>query len=138
MTHFIYVMSDWGRHMLQRELFEEELSFIVSNLKQVICMEDPELTGEFLQCLRILGVSSVDSSIWPLIETAMTYLLELKQYCDGRGVWSKRDDTPYDRYHTAYCATIGLMSFSFLSRTSHGSLELLYPVPRAFRVRAID
>ena len=68
----------------------------------------------------------------------MTYLLELKQYCDGRGVWSKRDDTPYDRYHTAYCATIGLMSFSFLSRTSHGSLELLYPVPRAFRVRAID
>lgn len=57
--------------MLQRELFEEELSFIVSNLKQVICMEDPELTGEFLQCLRILGVSSVDSSIWPLIETVI-------------------------------------------------------------------
>jgi len=34
-------------------------------------MEDPELTGEFLQCLRILGVSSVDSSIWPLIETVI-------------------------------------------------------------------
>jgi hypothetical protein len=28
-------MSDWGRHMLQRSLFEEELVFIVSNLQQV-------------------------------------------------------------------------------------------------------
>ena len=83
-THFIYVMSDWGRHMLQRELFKEELVFISSNLAQVcireiedvllvtmswqvIFMEDPELTGEFIQCLRILGVSQMDSNIWPLI-----------------------------------------------------------------------
>jgi hypothetical protein len=30
-------------------------------------MKDPELTGEFVQCLRILGISRLDSSIWPLI-----------------------------------------------------------------------
>ena len=33
-THFIYVMSDWGRHQIQRALFEEELKFIVTNLTQ--------------------------------------------------------------------------------------------------------
>lgn len=78
-------MSDWGRHTLRRELFEEEFVFIASNLTQVrsiierlsnwfsrdtcqvIFMEDPELTGEFLQCLRILGISRSDSTIWPLI-----------------------------------------------------------------------
>jgi hypothetical protein len=31
-------------------------------------MDDPELTGEFLQCLRILGISrKSDVAIWPLI-----------------------------------------------------------------------
>ena len=34
-THLIYVLSDWGRHLLERSLFEEELSFIVSNLTRV-------------------------------------------------------------------------------------------------------
>lgn len=33
-THLIYVLSDWGRHALQRSLFEEELTFFVSNLDQ--------------------------------------------------------------------------------------------------------
>lgn len=28
-------MSDWGRHPIQRELFQEELTFIVNNLAQV-------------------------------------------------------------------------------------------------------
>ena len=31
-------------------------------------MDDPELTGEFLQCLHILGISrDGDIAIWPLI-----------------------------------------------------------------------
>ena len=34
-THFIYVLSDWGRHVLERALFEEEFVFIVSNLPRV-------------------------------------------------------------------------------------------------------
>ena len=35
-------------------------------------MEDPELTGEFVQCLRILGISHVDTTIWPLIERVLS------------------------------------------------------------------
>jgi hypothetical protein len=135
-THFIYVMSDWGRHTLRRELFEEEFVFIASNLTQVIFMEDPELTGEFLQCLRILGISRSDSTIWPLIHHAMTYLLELERRYGGQGVWSKRNDMPYDRYHTAYCATVGLMSYG-LSRESAGTSKAQPPIPRAFQVRTL-
>lgn len=136
-THFIYVMSDWGRHMLQRSLFEEELVFIVSNLHQVISMNDPELTGEFVQCLRILGISHLDSSIWPSIREAMIYLLELENYCAGESVWSKRTDTSYDRYHTAYCATIGLMSYSFSPASTTKPTNIQRPPPRAFHVRRL-
>lgn len=134
-THYIYVMSDWGRHMIHRELFEEEFVFILSNLGQVTSLEDPELVGEFIQCLRILGISSTDSTVWPLIHDAMLFLLQLEQHCSGHAVWSKPTDTPYDRYHTAYCAAIGLMSYSFVPRQPRCKFSL--PVSRAFRLRRV-
>lgn len=133
-THFIYVMSDWGRHQIQRALFEEELKFIVTNLTQVILMEDPELTGEFVQCLRILGISHVDTTIWPLIERALIYLLKLEQQHGGRGSWSKRSDKAYDRYHTAYCAIIALMSYNFGLPKKHNITTFMSPIPRAFKM----
>mmetsp|Transcript_3775 Transcript_3775/g.11170 ORF Transcript_3775/g.11170 Transcript_3775/m.11170 type:complete len:661 (-) Transcript_3775:184-2166(-) len=135
-THFIYVMSDWGRHMLQRSLFEEELVFMVSNLHQVISMKDPELTGEFVQCLRILGISHLDSSIWPSIKNAMIFLLELEKYGSCESMWFNHADSAYDRYHTAYCAAIGLMSYSFLP-SSTTKMVARYPLPRAFQVRTL-
>lgn len=98
-------------------------------------MEDPELTGEFIQCLRILGISQVDSHVWPLIHHGMTYLLELERRRGCKGVWSKRNDTPYDRYHTAYCATIGLMSYKLSQGTASQPCKVSFPVARALRVR---
>mmetsp|Transcript_28462 Transcript_28462/g.88079 ORF Transcript_28462/g.88079 Transcript_28462/m.88079 type:complete len:132 (+) Transcript_28462:266-661(+) len=83
-THYIYVLSDWGRHMVHRELFEEEFLFLLLNLGQVTSMEDPELIGEFIQCLRIFGVSSVDSTIWPLIHDVLHLASDLQMpaiYC---------------------------------------------------------
>ena len=64
----------------------------------------------------------------------MVFLSKLKEYSTGHGAWSKPGETAYDRYHTAYCAAIGLMSFSFLPRGNEPGLKL--PVPRAFQVRA--
>jgi len=127
-THFIYVLSDWGRHVLERALFEEEF---------VISMDDPELTGEFLQCLRILGVSqntrTCSTRIWSLILQAMTYLLGVERR-HGGGMWSKSSDGPYDRYHTTYCAIVGLLSFEFhASDVDDGKLSP--PNPRAFYIR---
>ena len=65
----------------------------------------------------------------------MTYLLELERRHGGKGVWSKRNDTPYDRYHTAYCATVGLMSYSLSQGATFQPCKLSFPVARALRVR---
>ncbi len=65
LTHFIYVVSDWGRHSLRRELFREEFLFIVENLPTLVRHEDPELVGEFIHCLRIFNVAKqTDPSLW--------------------------------------------------------------------------
>ena len=48
--------SDWGRHELRADLFEEEFTFLLQNTRTVIRLADPELVGEFLHCLRIFGV----------------------------------------------------------------------------------
>jgi|MDTA01.1.fsa_nt_gb prenyltransferase beta subunit len=123
-------------------------------------MEDPELTGEFVQCLRILGISREDAAIWPLIQKvsdyyitsvsivgwkgidvrsqALAYLLKLEQHHGGHGIWSKRSDKPYDRYHTAYCATIGLMSYNFAQGAVRKSVEATVPISRAFCVPAAE
>ena len=56
-THLIYVFSDYGVHSLKRLLFAEEFIFIVENMKNLIALDDADLVGEFLHCLRVLQVS---------------------------------------------------------------------------------
>ena len=56
-THLIYVFSDYGVHSLKRLLFVEEFIFIVENMKTLIALDDADLVGEFLHCLRVLQVS---------------------------------------------------------------------------------
>lgn len=34
-THFIYVVSEWGKHRLRRELFWEEIHFIITSFNAV-------------------------------------------------------------------------------------------------------
>ena len=55
-THLIYVFSDWGEHSVNRQLFAEEFIFIAENMKTVIALDDAELVGEFLHCLRVMQV----------------------------------------------------------------------------------
>lgn len=40
-THFLYVVSEWGKHTLQTELFWEEINFIVKNMKHVRVPSSP-------------------------------------------------------------------------------------------------
>ena len=58
-THLIYLFSDYGRHVLCREMFAEEFLFMLDSLPVAIqCLDDPEIVGEFLQCLKILQVTN--------------------------------------------------------------------------------
>ena len=50
-------MSNWGAHQLPRAMFAEEFTMIVANLEQAMSLDDAEIVGEFLHCLRILGAS---------------------------------------------------------------------------------
>lgn len=89
-THLIYVFSDWGQHKLSRQLFSEEFEFMISNMELVIRLDDPELVGEFLQCLKILGMEEwADSELWFVIEAGYNYLMALEQQLGGQGKWLK-------------------------------------------------
>lgn len=112
-THFLYVISDWGSHQLPRLQFTPEFELIISSLS--LCMDvldDAEIVGEFLHCLRILGVcQESDPLLMPLMNGAMTYLLNFEKRKGKRGLWVKVHRTDaYDKYHAAYTGIVGLLT----------------------------
>mmetsp|Transcript_31529 Transcript_31529/g.40541 ORF Transcript_31529/g.40541 Transcript_31529/m.40541 type:complete len:984 (-) Transcript_31529:506-3457(-) len=115
LTHFIYVCSNWGQHALRRELFAEEFEFILGNIKQVIRLDDPELVGEFVQCLRILQVTEErDPDIWPLVQQCMAYLIETERKKGSKGLFVSTTCPLYSRYHASYCGAVGLIDYVYL------------------------
>lgn len=128
LTHLIYVFSDWGQHTLRRELFSEEFSFIVSNMRLVTEeLRDTEIVGEFLQCLRILQfVPEADPELVELVLLGVRFLLaeERERGCKGvwvtkrekgnSGQWGSGEERAYDRYHSSYCGAIALMEYCYV------------------------
>lgn len=82
----------------------EELLFLHSNVSTVIAMDDPELVGEFLSALRVLGCADSDEAM----QRGYAYLLAKEQMGKAAGSWVKSSEGFYKRYHAAYCAIIGL------------------------------
>jgi len=118
-THMTFILSGWGAAVLRpTNLFLEELIFLHSNMDVVIKMKDPELVGEFIHALRILGCCQDDTAI--LRGTLFLLNLEQKLNCQGRYV--AKSHTFYKRYHAAYCAIIGLTDFK-LDKTRHIPVE---------------
>jgi hypothetical protein len=113
-THLIYVFSDWGQHLLPRQLFSEEFEFMISNMDLVIRLDDPELVGEFLQSLKILQMDEwVDLDLWHVMDAGYSYLtdLEEKEGLQGRFMNGRR--SVKDRYHSSYCASVGLQDYYY-------------------------
>lgn len=122
LTHLIYVFSDWGQHSLHRQLFAEEFRFIVENLLLAINeLKDPEIVGEFLQCLKILQFTpESDPDLVPMFLLGVKFLISEEKDAGCKGVWTSKSGKSrlgkakdYDRYHASYCATIALMDYSF-------------------------
>ena len=129
LTHLIYVFSDWGQHCLCRQLYAEEFEFIVRNMKFAIYLDDPEIVGEFIQCLKIMQVTKrSDPLIWPLIEMGYKYLVAKEEKGGKKGMWVSDRETLYNRYHSSYCAAIGILDYYFMS---HDGLRLRPNRPRA-------
>ncbi|MES1920953.1 hypothetical protein MHBO_002554 [Bonamia ostreae] len=83
----------------------EEFLFLVVNLRVVVELKDPELVGEFLQCLRIFNVPENSN----LIKLGVNYLIgSVKRGKRFRkGGWVNTTNF-YTKYHAAYCAIVGL------------------------------
>lgn len=130
-THFLYVISDWGQHGLKRELFHEEFHFIVSNFEAVFRLADPELVGEFLQCLHHFGVTQEsDPELWPLLLDGIAFLIDVELKNGAKGLWVQKGLSVYDRYHSSYCAAVGLVESS---QFSYAQRQEEPPIPVAFR-----
>lgn len=81
----------------------------------LVC-QNPEIVGEFLQCLRILQYDprTDPSALTDLVEKAMDFLLHTERQLGSRGTWvSDSSSNFYTRYHAVYCAVVGLAECRF-------------------------
>lgn len=114
LTHFVYVLSDWGHHGLRRQLFAEEFEFIVKYLRFAIALEDTEVLGELLQCLKILGYSEKrDPELVHLVNDAYVKLISLEKKTEGLWLGGGTYGHAYKCYHGTYCAILGLVDYNF-------------------------
>mmetsp|Transcript_22363 Transcript_22363/g.21593 ORF Transcript_22363/g.21593 Transcript_22363/m.21593 type:complete len:161 (-) Transcript_22363:540-1022(-) len=123
-THIVYVFSDYGKHPLNRQLFSEEFTLIVSNMDYVLTtLKDVEVAGEFLHCLKILQYTKeADPELYPLVCRAEDFILKtLKQ---------KKKHEKYKTYHENYCAIAGIMDYSF---SQSDELRLQPPISTIFK-----
>jgi hypothetical protein len=133
LTHFVYMMSDWGAHPLPPALFAEELTFVLDNMVEVVTMKggghggeyrdgvlttggsgeytlgDPEIVSEFMQCLRIFQVHDTIGASCMLLGEA--YLKLCHDHYGGKGQYVSADNPFYTRYHASYCASVALMAY---------------------------
>ena len=113
-THFIYVMSDWGRHRLCLNKFWEEFAFIVDNIKIVANhIKDFEVLGEFLNCLGIIGVAEDgEDAIVELVQYGQACLLQAERVQFKRnGQWVSRKRALKDQFHSSWCGLVGLEDY---------------------------
>jgi len=129
-SHFIYIMSDWGSYRLRREIYLEEFRYFAENLRRAIRMKDPELLGEFLHCLRVLGLDPGNpQGEDPLLVEAYWDGVACLVENEKAGMWTSSTSAPYARYHSAWCGIVGLLStvFDNVPMSFVGNLDLPKP-----------
>ena len=87
-THLVLVLSRWGRVRLEpRSAYAEEYLFLAAHVRVVAWLDDPELVGELVAALGILGATSAH----PAVQQGRHYLLAREQ----GGAWAHRADGFY-------------------------------------------
>ncbi|EKX32552.1 hypothetical protein GUITHDRAFT_121262 [Guillardia theta CCMP2712] len=99
----------YGQLSLPQHLFRAEFTFLHDNMSTAVELNDPELVGEFIDCLAILGAGDRDVEMI----RGRRFLLELEQTMGARGRWTDTDAHFYRHYHTSWCAVTGLMQHNF-------------------------
>jgi hypothetical protein len=150
------VLSDWGKFRILSENFKKERLFLEKNLKIVVLLEDVELVGEFLQCLKILGVNCETSGKSPqkifknsenvycsensrqkmvknftekscdIIKIATNFLVRRELNCGKNGSFFEKEENFYQNYHAAFCALAGLVETT-LQTSGEDGREKVFP-----------
>jgi hypothetical protein len=110
-SHLIYTLNDYNRYRLPPELLPEEVKFLRENLKVPLAADDPELLGEFVDCLRSFGLAECD----PGVNSAVDYLIATQ---NPDGSWGSVDEPDvHVRYHTAWTAVDALRDYAWQERS---------------------
>jgi len=107
-THLVYTLNDYSVYNLSPRLLPQEFEFLKANLKEAIAMEDPEMLGEFLDCLKSFGLRDSHK----LIRTGMDYLLS-QQNPDGSWGNVEAAEDIYLIYHSTWTAIDGLRDYAW-------------------------
>jgi hypothetical protein len=103
-THLVYTLNDYNRHRLLPEWLPQEFEYLRAHLKRPLQAGDPELLGEFVDCLRAFGLPDTD----PGIAAGIDYLLRTQ---NADGSWG---DAGYaDGYHTTWTAIDALRDYQW-------------------------
>jgi hypothetical protein len=106
-THVIYTLNNYNRYLLSPEWLPQEFQYLKTNLEETVKLQDPETLGEFLDTLRVFGMTERDA----LIRTGVEYVLS-KQNADGS--WGDlKDPDVYNRYHSTWTAIDGLREYGW-------------------------
>ncbi|HXB67553.1 MAG TPA: hypothetical protein VNY05_04885 [Candidatus Acidoferrales bacterium] len=106
-THLVYTLNDYSRFRLLPEWLPQEFEYLRAHLQSPIDADDPELLGEFLDCLRAFGLTDTD----PGIAAGVEYLLA-HQNADGS--WGDVHGTDvHKRYHTTWTAIDALREYQW-------------------------
>jgi hypothetical protein len=107
-THLVYTLNDYSVYNLPPRLLPQEFEFLKANLKEAIAMEDPEMLGEFLDCLKSFGLKDSHK----LIRMGMDYLLS-QQNPDGSWGDVEAAEDIYLIYHSTWTAIDGLRDYAW-------------------------
>ena len=118
-THLVFVLSQWGRVRLEpRSRYCEEYLFLAANLRVVIWLADPELVGEFVHALHILGCGDRDAPM----QQGRHYLLAAEK--DGettRGNWVTQSNTYKTRSGARDAARRGAAAAASVDAVTQGA-----------------
>jgi len=106
-SHLVYTLNDYSRFRLKPEWLPQEFEYLRTHLDRTIEANDPELLGEFLDCLRAFGLTDSD----PSVARGVAYLLK-NQNADGS--WGEVQQTNvHKRYHTTWTAVDALREYQW-------------------------
>jgi hypothetical protein len=105
-SHVVYTLSRYCLYRMNKDWLPAEYQFLADNVLANIEADDVELIGEFLDTLRVFGMTMADARL-----RAGTEFLLKRQNDDGSWGAAIGEDI-YARYHPTWSAVCGLMDFN--------------------------